>query len=128
MLDQEDVLSFALNCSAIMESPPTEDDCQEPVLDIKIRQVADQDQLDIVKLFQVESFLLSMTLWLHFYPLQAFDNDKYKYIKLAELKNNNNRRVSGKIDWESRLPRLRIDKKGGLYLDPMLDSNKAYFQ
>ena len=56
---------------------------------------------------------------------QAFDNDKYKFVQIPELRNNNNRKL---VDWESRLPRLRIDKKGGIHLQPLLDSNNAYFK
>ena len=51
MLDN-DLLSVAFT-AAIMDSPPAVEQDLEQVLEVKIRQVQDQDQLDIVKLFQV---------------------------------------------------------------------------
>ena len=65
-------------------------------------------------------FLTSFLLF-----FQKFDHDKYKYIKIPELQNNNNMR---KTKSALSLAGLRIDETGGIYLNPLLDSNTAYFK
>ena len=62
--------------------------------------------------------------------LQSFDNEKYKSIQIPELQNNNHsgnrNRSSNKTSLS--LAGLRIDERGGIYLNPLLDSNSAYFK
>ena len=64
--------------------------------------------------------------------MQSFDNEKYKYIQTGasgEAQNNNHQtknRSSNKTSLS--LAGLRIDERGGIYLNPLLDSNSAYFK
>eukprot|EP00096_Caligus_rogercresseyi_P006939 TRINITY_DN2402_c0_g1_i1.p1 TRINITY_DN2402_c0_g1~~TRINITY_DN2402_c0_g1_i1.p1 ORF type:complete len:219 (-),score=61.52 TRINITY_DN2402_c0_g1_i1:951-1607(-) len=73
------------------------------VCEISIRRVRMDDHTKIVKLFQ------------------TFDKEKYKYIKNGEASNNSNRS-------NLSLAGLRIDERGGIYLNPLLDSHSAYFK
>lgn len=75
-------------------------------MEIIIRRVGMEDHINIVKLFQ------------------TFDHEKYKFIQLPELQNNNT--TSNKTSLS--LAGLRIDERGGIYLNPLLDSNSAYFK
>ncbi|CAB4067107.1 unnamed protein product [Lepeophtheirus salmonis] len=74
------------------------------VCEISIRRVRMDDHTKIVKLFQ------------------TFDKEKYKFIKTGEHNNNNNNRSN------LSLAGLRIDERGGIYLNPLLDSHSAYFK
>lgn len=58
-----------------------------------------------------------------FFFLQNFDKEKYRHIR-PELHNNNNRTT----DKDKTLVGLRIDDKGGIYLQPLIDTNTAYFK
>jgi GNAT superfamily N-acetyltransferase len=76
--------------------------------------------------------------------LQTFDHEKYKFIQLPEAEqqqqqqqhkqhnnnnNNNSSRNSRSMNKTSlSLAGLRIDERGGIYLNPLLDSNSAYFK
>jgi len=81
-------------------------------LEIVIRRVGMEDHINIVKLFQ------------------SFDHEKYKFIQIPEVQNNNqpsrNNRSMNKTSLS--LAGLRIDERGGIYLNPLLDSNSAYFK
>jgi len=81
-------------------------------MEVVIRRVGMEDHINIVKLFQ------------------SFDNEKYKSIQIPELQNNNHsgnrNRSSNKTSLS--LAGLRIDERGGIYLNPLLDSNSAYFK
>ncbi len=57
---------------------------------------------------------------------QTFDKEKYKHLSLPEPHNNNE--VRRKEREALLLPGLRIDERGGIYLNPLLDSNNAYFK
>jgi len=85
----------------------------EGPMEIMIRRVGMEDHINIVKLFQ------------------SFDHEKYKFIQIPELQNNNhprgpNNRSSNKTSLS--LAGLRIDERGGIYLNPLLDSHSAYFK
>jgi hypothetical protein len=56
---------------------------------------------------------------------QTFDAEKYRHLR-PELHNNNNSR--NKSDKDKTLVGLRIDDKGGIYLQPLIDTNTAYFK
>ena len=56
--------------------------------------------------------------------MQNFDREKYSHLR-PEL-TNNNLRAGG--DKEKTLVGLRIDDKGGIYLQPLIDTNTAYFK
>ena len=60
---------------------------------------------------------------------QSFDHEKYKFIQIPELQNNNHPRANRTSNKTSlSLAGLRIDERGGIYLNPLLDSNSAYFK
>ena len=60
---------------------------------------------------------------------QSFDHEKYKFIQIPELQNNNHPRSNRTSNKTSlSLAGLRIDERGGIYLNPLLDSNSAYFK
>ena len=69
-------------------------------------------------------------IFLFFFSFQSFDHEKYKFIQIPELQNNNqpsrNNRSMNKTSLS--LAGLRIDERGGIYLNPLLDSNSAYFK
>merc|ERR1712029_1264093 len=69
-------------------------------------------------------------IFLFFFCFQSFDHEKYKFIQIPELQNNNqpsrNNRSSNKTSLS--LAGLRIYERGGIYLNPLLDSNSAYFK
>jgi len=80
-------------------------------MEIIIRRVGMEDHINIVKLFQ------------------SFDHEKYKFIQIPELQNNNHPRSNRTSNKTSlSLAGLRIDERGGIYLNPLLDSNSAYFK
>jgi len=82
-----------------------------PAMEIIIRRVGMEDHINIVKLFQ------------------SFDHEKYKFIQIPELQNNNHPRANRTSNKTSlSLAGLRIDERGGIYLNPLLDSNSAYFK
>jgi hypothetical protein len=57
---------------------------------------------------------------------QTFDREKYRFIQVSEVENNNTQNLAGKTSLS--LAGLRIDERGGIYLNPLLDSNSAYFK
>jgi len=65
---------------------------------------------------------------------QSFDAEKYKFIRTCTTNNNNEakrRRGRPSKDPSSStlsLAALRIDERGGIYLNPLLDCNNAYFK
>lgn len=61
-----------------------------------------------------------------FFQFQSFDIEKYKFIRVSELQNNNTKTLNGKNNLS--LAGLRIDERGGIYLNPLLDTNSAYFK
>ncbi|TRY73904.1 hypothetical protein TCAL_15723 [Tigriopus californicus] len=81
---------------------------EDATYEINIRQIGTNDHIDIVKLFQ------------------SFDIEKYKFIRISELQNNNTKTLNGKNNLS--LAGLRIDERGGIYLNPLLDTNSAYFK
>ena len=67
--------------------------------------------------------------------LQTFDQEKYKFIQLPEIHNNNTTATiikDGDSNTTSKtslsLAGLRIDERGGIYLNPLLDTHSAYFK
>ena len=56
---------------------------------------------------------------------QLFDREKYGFIEACEVQNNN---TDGCTKTSLSLAGLRIDERGGIYLNPLLDSNSAYFK
>ena len=71
-------------------------------------------------------FSLISSIFLYF---QSFDHEKYKFIQIPELQNNNHPRSNRTSNKTSlSLAGLRIDERGGIYLNPLLDSNSAYFK
>ena len=64
--------------------------------------------------------------------MQSFDNEKYKYIQTgasgSEPQNNNHQKNRSSNKTSLSLAGLRIDERGGIYLNPLLDSNSAYFK
>ena len=77
---------------------------------------------------RVQSTLLVTLILASALYLQSFDNEKYKYIQIPELQNNNHPRNRSSNKTSLSLAGLRIDERGGIYLNPLLDSNSAYFK
>merc|ERR1712080_763422 len=74
---------------------------------ICVRRVGMEDHINIVKLFQ------------------SFDHEKTK----PELQNNNPPKSNRSMNKTSlSLAGLRIDDRGGIYLNPLLDSNSGFFK
>lgn len=78
-----------------------------------------------------------MVIWcLSLSFFQSFDHEKYKFIQNAAppnggtSQNNNNIRQHNRSSNKTSLSLagLRIDERGGIYLNPLLDSNSAYFK
>merc|ERR1712223_2148908 len=93
----------------------SKDNAQE--LNILIRRVGMEDHLNIVKLFQ------------------TFGQEKYKFIQFPEIHNNNTTTEISKEGDNNKsnktslsLAGLRIDERGGIYLNPLLDTHSAYFK
>ena len=66
---------------------------------------------------------------------QSFDHEKYKFIQTSgdgrgAATNNNTIRQHNRSSNKTSLSLagLRIDERGGIYLNPLLDSNSAYFK
>merc|ERR1712223_1662176 len=100
---------------SLINDTASKDNGQE--LNILIRRVGMEDHLNIVKLFQ------------------TFDQEKYKFIQFPEIQNNNTTADISKDGDNNRgnktslsLAGLRIDERGGIYLNPLLDTNSAYFK
>ena len=67
--------------------------------------------------------------------MQTFDQEKYKFIQIPEIQNNNTTGAVIKDSGDNRnaktslsLAGLRIDERGGIYLNPLLDTHSAYFK
>ena len=69
--------------------------------------------------------------------LQAFDQEKYKFVQYSEEVQNNNTTAADILKNEDdnknvktslSLAGLRIDERGGIYLNPLLDTHSAYFK
>ena len=66
---------------------------------------------------------------------QTFDQEKYKFIQIPEIQNNNTTEAVIKdsdnnknVKTSLSLAGLRIDERGGIYLNPLLDTHSAYFK
>ena len=65
---------------------------------------------------------------------QAFDQEKYKFMQFPEIQNNNTATDISKdsdnknMKTSLSLAGLRIDERGGIYLNPLLDTHSAYFK
>jgi hypothetical protein len=59
-----------------------------------------------------------------FVSFQTFDREKYGFIEQPQVDNNNSQGSKTSLS----LAGLRIDERGGIYLNPLLDSNSAYFK
>ena len=68
------------------------------------------------------------------YFFQTFDQEKYKFIQFPEIQNNNTATDISKdsdnknMKTSLSLAGLRIDERGGIYLNPLLDTHSAYFK
>ena len=69
-------------------------------------------------------FYCHLSHTLIFFLFQKFDHNKYEFIKLPELQNNNTHQAKKGLS----LAALRIDDMGGIYLNPLLDPTNAYFK
>ncbi len=66
-------------------------------------------------------------------PFQNFDSEKYRHLRRhrrgsSSSPDNNNRSSPPNGKASLSLAGLRIDERGGIYLNPLLDSNSAYFK
>ncbi len=65
---------------------------------------------------------VKMAVHLDFF--QKFDYEKYHQFQVPEVQNNNFSDCKTNLSMAG----LRIDERGGIYLNPLLDSNSAYFK
>ena len=105
------------------------DSWTQALVPLRLKHPVDISIGDEIGLSQrVQSTLLVSLILASALYLQSFDNEKYKYIQIPELQNNNHPRNRSSNKTSLSLAGLRIDERGGIYLNPLLDSNSAYFK
>jgi hypothetical protein len=106
------------------------------VCKILIRRVTNFDFKSVVQLFRVNPLIFVQLEGLRFLTLnklflrQTFDFEKYEHLRTADLEDSDEDDVDDPEprNEDKELVGIRIDDKGGIYLQPHMDTNAAYFK